>query len=80
MRIAPTRIFLDVNTSPEAQTDVWLEVANMARRTPTRDSATRHPCLQADFSSLVLRAPLMSVSCTSPDPVGTTTLTIAALT
>jgi hypothetical protein len=43
MRITPTCILLDVNTSPEARGDLWLDVAYMDSQTPTRDFATRHP-------------------------------------
>jgi hypothetical protein len=48
MRIAPTFILADV-MSPEAWAALWLELADTVRRTPTRDSATRHPCRQAAF-------------------------------
>jgi hypothetical protein len=47
MRIAPTLTLADVNTSTDTWAALGLELATTARRTPTRDSATRHPCLQA---------------------------------
>ena len=49
MRIAPTLTSADVNTSPDTWAALGLELATTARRTPTRDSANRHPCRQAAF-------------------------------
>jgi hypothetical protein len=49
MRIAPTITSADVNTSPDTWAALGLELATTARRTPTRDSANRHPCRQAAF-------------------------------
>jgi hypothetical protein len=49
IRISPTRILLDVNLSIETWATLWLAEATKARPRPTRDSATRHPCLQAAF-------------------------------
>jgi len=49
MRIAPTRILLDVLLSQASWAALWLDAATMARPRPTRDPATRHPCLLAAF-------------------------------
>jgi hypothetical protein len=75
MRIAPTRILLDVNPSPEAQTALWFEAwpANLQH-------GTLRPGIfvgRRRFSSRMLHGPLTSAACASPDPIGTTALATA---